>query len=195
MADKPDLFSKLFRSTKKNLKNQKQEKKSKPGNKQALGGSPKEKLDKKSAPAKIKIPLSGGKIDLYQTCPRKFYYTYIKKLRTNSAPGAHLCFDQSLHKALTDFYRDKNKEEPFKLEKLGKFLAKNWDNRGYKDKEQELEFKNIAVAAMKNYFNKYCQKPPRHIETDYFFKVDLFGSEYSGKIDRVDELPDGSIEL
>ena len=195
MPDKPDLFSKLFRSTKNNLKKQQKENKPRPKNRQSLGGSPKEKLDKKSSPAKIKIPLSGGKVDLYQTCPRKFYYSHIKKIRINSAPGAHLCFDQSLHKALTDFYRDKNKNEPFKLEKLGQFLARNWDNRGYKDKQQELEFKNIAVVAMKNYFEKYCKKPPRHIETDYFFKVDLFGCEYSGKIDRVDKLADGSIEL
>jgi RecB family exonuclease len=195
MAEKPDLFSKLFRSTKDNLKKQNIEKKEKKAESKGLGGSPREKAPPEKGPAKIKIPLSGGKVDLYLTCPKKFHYTYVRKIRKGGAPGAHLSFDQSLHAALRDFYRDKSPGEPFKIEKLAQFLIKNWDSRGYKSPEEELEFKNLATTAMKNYFEKYCQTPPRHIEVDYFFKVDLFGGEYSGKIDRVDKLADGTLEL
>lgn len=196
MAEKPDLFSKLFRSTKSHLKKQQVEKKAaKPENK-ASAASPREKNPPQEAgPAKIKIPLSGGKIDLYLTCPKKFHYTYIRKVRKGGPQGAHLSFDQSLHAALGDFYKDKIPNEPFKIDKLASSLITNWDKRGYKTPEEETEFKNLATTAMKNYFAKYCQTPSKHLEVDYFFKVDLFGGQYSGKIDRVDKLADGSLEL
>ncbi|GAB4275032.1 MAG: hypothetical protein Kow0029_15820 [Candidatus Rifleibacteriota bacterium] len=195
MAEKPDLFSKLFRSTKDHLKKQQIEKKEARQEKTYPASGAAKNDTRSNQPAKIKIPLSGSKIDLYLTCPKKFHYTYIRKVRKGNAPGANLSFDQSLHAALKDFYRDKKPDEPFKIEKLAGFLISNWDSRGYASPEEELEYKNLATAAMKNYFTKYCQVPSRHIEVDYFFKVDLFGGEYSGKIDRVDKLPDGSIEL
>lgn len=195
MADKPDLFSRLFRSTKDHLKKQQNDKAAnKPEEKKPMAEIPRPKSGEK-APAKIKVPLSGSKIDLYQTCPKKFHYTHIRKVRKGGSPGANLSFDQSLHGTLRDFYRDKKPDEAFKIEKMAQFLIANWDKKGYQDSEEELNFKNLATTAMKNYFQKFCQTPPRHIEVDYFFKVDLFGSEYSGKIDRVDRLPDGSLEL
>ena len=118
MAAKPDLFTKLFRSAKKNLKKQKSEIKQSQAekkNKPFPAASPREKQIPARTPAKIKIPLSGGKIDVYLTCPKKFHYSYIKKVRKGQNPGAHLCFDQSLHLALRDFYRQKLPEISFSL--------------------------------------------------------------------------------
>ncbi len=195
MADKPDLFSRLFRSTKDHLKKQQNDQAAKRTSAPTQPSSDSRSLKSEKPPAKIKIPLSGSKIDLYQTCPKKFHYTHIRKVKKSGSVGANLSFDQSLHGTLRDFYRDKSPEEPFRIEKLAEYLIKNWDKKGYQDPEEELSFKNQATAAMKNYFQKFCQTPSRHVETDYFFKVDLFGSEYSGKIDRVDRLPDGSLEL
>lgn len=194
MAEKPDLFSRLFRSTKDHLKKQQNDKNEKKPD-MPLAGSPRQKPGDKKEPAKIKLPLSGSKIELYLTCPKKFEYSHIKKVKKGGSPGANLSFDQSLHGALRDFYREKKADATFKIENLAQALIRNWDNKGYQDADEELTFKNMATVAMKNYFSKYCQVPSRHVEVDYFFKVDLFGGEYSGKIDRVDRLPDGSLEL
>lgn len=195
MADKPDLFSRLFRSTKDNLKKQQHNKEEKKPEAARPPVAPGKVKAPEKGPAKIKVPLSGSKIDLYQTCPKKFHFTQVSKIRKGTAPGANLSYDQSLHAALRDFYRGNKAGEPFKIEQLAQSLIKNWDKKGYQDPEEELHYKNLATAAMKNYFDKFCRVPSRHVEVDYFFKVDMFGGEYSGKIDRVDRLPDGSLEL
>ncbi|NCB37533.1 MAG: hypothetical protein EOM80_02080 [Erysipelotrichia bacterium] len=207
MADKPDLFSRLFRKTQEHKKNLEQKDKPAqekpspgrpvpPSNPSRQSEQPSSAAPKQPAgPAKIKTPLSGSKLDLYQTCPKKFYLTHIRKLKKPMGASPHLSFDQSIHKALQSYYRTKKQDEPFKLDRLLALLEENWDPRSFETAEQELEFKTQAEACLRSYFERYCQVPPRHIEVDYFFKVDIAGGEYTGKIDRIDRHPDGSLEL
>lgn len=204
MADKPDLFSRLFRKTQEHKKNldgkDKPPVQNRPGGKPAEPGLPgKSEIQKpqpeKGAPAKIKTSLSGSKLELYQTCPKKFYFTHIRRLQKPGLTSPQLTFDQTLHKTMQAFYRSKRTDTPFKLETLLNILNENWDPRGYESQAQELEYRSQAENGLRAYFSRYCQTTSRHIETDYFFKVDIAGGEYTGKIDRVDRHPDGSIEL
>lgn len=205
MAQKPDLFTRLFRKTKDIKKKIDQDKKPQ---KTSTAKRPLTKSGYRPPPvarapqgkngnnnARIKLPLSGGKIDMYLTCPKKFHYTHIRKIRKPSAPSPYLAFDQVLHNSLRDFYRDKKPTEQFKLSRLLNLLEQNWDKRAFETEEQGLEFYNLAESSLKQYFDSHCQVPPKHLETDYFFKVDLSGGEYSGKIDRVDKHVDGTFEL
>ncbi len=205
MADKPDLFSRLFRKTQDHKKSLEQkEKPVTPGKPpvqgptgQGAAGKPATPATKTpdNGPAKIKTSLSGSKLDLYQTCPKKFYFTHIRRLQRPAGASPHLSFDQTLHKTMAAFYRSKKADEPFKLDRLLALLTENWDPRGYESPAQEAEFRLQAENGLRAYFDKYCKGPSRHIEVDYFFKVDIAGGEYTGKIDRVDRNPDGSIEL
>ena len=91
MADKPDLFSRLFRKTQDHKKSLEQkEKPVTPGKPpvqgptgQGAAGKPATPATKTpdNGPAKIKTSLSGSKLDLYQTCPKKFYFTHIRRLQ------------------------------------------------------------------------------------------------------------------
>lgn len=196
MADKPDLFSRLFRKTQEHKKNLEQKDKTPAKPSQPVKPTePAARPSAANAPAKIKVPLSGSKIELYQTCPKKFYFTYIGKISRPRTASPHLSFDKALHDTLKQFYMHKLQAEPFKLDQLLKFLDENWDPRGFESPEQEHEFRSSAENGLRRYFEQYCQAPSRHIEVDYFFKVDISGGEYSGKIDRVDRHPDGTIEL
>lgn len=193
MVNKPNLFSKLFRSVKDNKKREQIHQKA-PVRKQQTTAI---KQDSKSQKSKerVKMPLSGSKVEMYLNCPRKFYYSQVKKVKIPSAPSPHLAFDKALHNSLRDFYKFKKKHEPFLLNNLFELLEKHWDSRAFESQEQELEFKNLAEASLKHYFETFCAVPPRNIEVDYFFKVDLHGGIYSGKIDRIDRHPDGSLEV
>ncbi len=205
MADKPDLFSRLFRKTQDHKKSLEQKDKptttgvpptARPTQPPGAPRPPEQKpATGNAAPAKIKTSLSGSKIELYQTCPKKFYFTHIRKLQKPAGVSPHLSFDQTLHKTLQMFYRGKKADEPFRLDRLFALLDQNWDTRGFESPEQEQEFRSLAENGLRLYFERYCQGPSRHIEVDYFFKVDVAGGEYTGKIDRVDRNPDGSIEL
>ncbi|MBU1109769.1 MAG: PD-(D/E)XK nuclease family protein, partial [Candidatus Riflebacteria bacterium] len=204
MADKPDLFSRLFRKTQDHKKDLEQKKPVpamrpptpavRPQLKPVATSIPSNK-ESSRVDEKTKLPLSGSKIDLYLTCPKKFHFTYIRKVKKPAVASPHLSFDQSLHATLSKFYKNKRANEPFKLDRLFALLEESWDPRGYENEEQQREFRNSAESALRIYFERYCQTPPRHEEVDYFFKIDLAGGDYSGKIDRVDRHPDGTYEL
>ncbi len=221
MPDKPDLFQKLFRKTKENLEKKPQPTPPQPAPSQPAkkpvigapaqtGGAPAARPGgATSAPAKpappagkpptepkkIKVPLTGGKLEAYRSCPRKFSFAYLEKAASSRGPSHYLSFDSSLHAALKLFYRTRKPNEPLKLENLLKFYASSWDSRGYDNPEHEKEVRAEGEKALANYFEKFCKGPPKAAEVDYFFKVELFGGEYSGKIDRVDKFPDGTLEF
>ncbi|MDD3146613.1 MAG: PD-(D/E)XK nuclease family protein, partial [Candidatus Riflebacteria bacterium] len=193
MADKPDLFSRLFRKTQDHKKSLEQKDKQ-PASPRPVPANPVEKPVQEK-PAKIKASLSGSKLELYQTCPKKFYFTHVKRVPRPAGASPHLSFDQALHKSMAAYYRGKRADEPFKLDRLLNLLNENWDSRGFESQNQENEFRSQAENGLRAYFDRFCQGPSRHIEVDYFFKVDIAGGEYTGKIDRVDRNPDGTIEL
>ncbi|NLI79935.1 MAG: PD-(D/E)XK nuclease family protein [Candidatus Riflebacteria bacterium] len=189
MADKPNLFQKLFRKTKENLEK-------KPPEAAPPGRPPRPPTPPAAPPQKkFKIPLTPGKIEVYRTCPKKFHFSYIEKAPQGTAPAPNLSFDQSLHTALKVFFKSRGANEPLKLEKLMQLLGTSWDSRGYESAEQEQQFRHDAEAALRLFHQNFCQTPPRAVEIDYFFKIDLFGGEFSGRMDRVDQHPDGSIEI
>ncbi|RCK78345.1 MAG: hypothetical protein OZSIB_1587 [Candidatus Ozemobacter sibiricus] len=190
MADKPNLFQKLFRKTQEHL-----DKKPPAGAPPTRGGAPPAGAPPAPPPKKFKIPLTPGKIEVYRTCPKKFHFSYIEKAPQSASPAPHLAFDSSLHTALKVFFKTRSPNEPLKLERLLHLLDTHWDSQGYESTEQERQFRHDAESALRLFFQNFCQTPPRAIEIDFFFKIDLFGGEFSGRLDRVDQHPDGSIEI
>ena len=144
-----------------------------------------------------KLYVTGSKLDTYITCPRKYYYANIRKLQNNynNKRSPLLAFDQSIHKTLNSFYRFHNNNEPFDFAKMLKCLDYNWRNSEFETQEISSEYKEIALNCLKEYFGKFCNDCDKHIETDFFFKTDISGVEYGGKIDRIDKNPDGSLEI
>lgn len=143
-----------------------------------------------------KLYITGGKLDTYQTCPKKYYYANIRKLQKPfEKPSPLLVFDQSIHKALKSFYQFHNNKEPFDFAKLRKCLDYSWHNSDFEKPEISSEYKDLAINILKNYFEKINESEDKHIDTDYFFKANLAGIEYGGKIDRIDKNPDGSLEI
>ena len=147
--------------------------------------------------SKSNIYITGSKLETYITCPRKYYFANVRKLQNFSSKRSPLlAFDQSIHKTLCSFYRFHNNSEPFDYTKLLKSLDYNWHSTDYETNESSLEYKEMAISFLKNYFEKYCCKfEDKHIDTDYFFKTTISGIEYGGKIDRIDKNTDGTLEI
>ena len=144
-----------------------------------------------------KLYITGSRLETYISCPRKYYYANIRKLQKPFGKKSPLlAFDQSLHKTLTSFYRFHNNIEPFDYAKLLRFLSFNWRDSDYETPEMASEYKESAITCLKNYFANYCNdSTDKHIETDFFFKTEISGIEYGGKIDRIDKNEDGTLEI
>ena len=144
----------------------------------------------------MKLYITGSRLETYVSCPYKYYLANVRKLQKPfGKPSPLLAFDQALHKALSSFYRFHNHNEPFDYAKLLKCLDYNWRHSDFETPEESAEYKAAAANSLKQYYEKYCYSEDKHIDIDNFFKTDIDGIEYGGKIDRIDKKDDGTLEI
>jgi DNA helicase-2/ATP-dependent DNA helicase PcrA len=138
--------------------------------------------------------LSYSQIDTFQTCPMHYKLKYIYKVPT--PPSASQSFGTAIHGTLKNFFEEvaAGKKPTDKL--LYDLLEANWVEEGYKSKSHEKEFfqkgKDYLVGFLKNGFNPKI----RTIALEQPFTV-LIGKDLKigGRLDRIDDLGNGEIEI
>lgn len=117
--------------------------------------------------------LSPSSINLYKQCPRKWYYRYVKRMKT--LPSIHLTRGTIAHSALEDFYQinlENFSQENYKHELKGvlfDLFNKHWNN-----KKEELESLNLTeeqiqfyymetIDMLTNWFNRFLGKFEKNI--------------------------------
>jgi DNA helicase-2/ATP-dependent DNA helicase PcrA len=138
--------------------------------------------------------LSYSQIETFQTCPLHYKLRYIYKVPT--PPSASQSFGTAMHATLKNFFEEiKNGIKPSdKL--LYELLEKNWVKEGYKTKSHEKEFFNkgklYLFGFLKNGFSP--KNLPVALEQTFTVPVgkDL---KIGGRVDRVDDIGDGTIEV
>ena len=161
---------------------------------QSLIASKQENYIKISCP-QIRMNLSGSKIETFLSCPLKFKFSYIKKSYTPYSSSPTLAFDSLIHKTLSSFYRTCIRTQTYNKETLIKSLELNFDSSYFGSNEIAQEMKLQAEEALNNYFEQHSRIESSILEIDYFLKTKILNNEFSGKVDRVDKLPNGNIEL
>ncbi len=131
--------------------------------------------------------LSYSQIQTFLDCPLHYKAKYILKLPT--APSAALSFGIAIHGSLKDIFSISTKDPTA-------ILKKNWIPDGYLSKKHEQEYfakgERILTHFLKNEYDPKHQ--PRLLEE--MFTVPLNPMlKIGGKIDRVDVLPNGQIEI
>ena len=156
--------------------------------------------------------LSYSQIETFEICPLHYKLRYIYKVPT--PPSASQSFGTSMHATLKDFYEiAQNDRSHFAkasrdhLENLIlQILEKGWIKEGYKDKKHEKDFfekgKLYLSGFLKDEFNP--KNLPVTFEQPFVLPlrslarrgvVPSASLKIGGKIDRVDQLADGSIEI
>lgn len=137
--------------------------------------------------------LSYSQFDTFKMCPLKYNFRYLMKVPEPPAHAAN--FGSSVHKTLNEFYLlMKNGEKP-SLELLERLYQKNWIPYGYDSKDHEKTRKDRGWEILKNYFEKNS-KPwvvPMYLEQPFNLKIGDFW--VTGRIDRIDRLEDGGLEV
>lgn len=160
--------------------------------------------------------LSYSQIEAFRTCPLHYKLRYIYKLPT--PPSASQSFGTTIHATLEQFYKTIVKNNrPLKSLIFGIF-DNNWVKEGYKDKSQEKEFYNkgkvYLTGFLENFYNPKLipaatelpfivpvnYKLPARIATQSVIGGQITDDKLKplkigGKIDRVDSLEDGTIEI
>ena len=124
--------------------------------------------------------LSYSQIETFKVCPLHYKLRYILKIPTQ--PTASLSFGISMHAALKNL-SEKN---------IAKQLRANWIYEGYLSKEQSQEFFEKGVRFLKEYLKRNFLNKVSLTEQPFMIPIskDL---KVGGRIDRIDNLPDGKI--
>ncbi len=153
--------------------------------------------DSKKIPLKIDY-LSYSQIETFKTCPLHYKLKYILKIPTPQSPAQS--FGTSIHATLKDFYEAVGSgQKP--TEKLAEeLLIKNWIRDGYQNKNHEQkmikEGNKFLASYLENFFDK--NRIPVAMEQPFLIPLTATGErplKIGGKIDRIDDLGGGNIEI
>ncbi len=148
------------------------------------------------------LRLSATDLDLYLTCPLK--YKFARVFGIPQTPTINMRFGILIHNVLQRFHEPAlaragagpDGADPDQgLEHLMGLLDQGWRRTGFGESHDELQFLDRARAAMRSYWSNEMSSDstPAFLERQFEFKV---GSHWvRGRVDRIDQGPDGSHEV
>jgi DNA helicase II / ATP-dependent DNA helicase PcrA len=135
--------------------------------------------------------ISYSQIQTFECCPLHYKLKYILKIP--SAPVPALSFGSSVHAVLRDYYQSIIKGEVVDKTLVEKLLKNAWIDEGYSSRSHEKSAYDHAKLILNRYIEKNGIHKPLAVETPFQFYVGKM--KVGGRIDRVDKLDDGRIEI
>lgn len=138
--------------------------------------------------------ISYSALQAFDICPLHYKARYIVGIPT--VPSSAQSFGIALHETLSEFYKKVLKKEPVTQKLLLELLEKNWVSEGYQSRGHEKEARDRAYHILTTYFKDKFDKKTHIKEVEMKFSFHLGNNlRVIGTMDRVDELPDGTIEI
>jgi DNA helicase II / ATP-dependent DNA helicase PcrA len=135
------------------------------------------------------LMLSASDIDTYRICPLK--YKFARVFRIPQEPTIHQRFGIVLHQVLERFHRQGGGS----LESLMDLFEASWRRSGFGDSDDELQFRERAVAALESYWRRDQDSDSEAVWFERSFAFKIGPHLLRGRVDRVDRHPDGTYEL
>lgn len=142
-----------------------------------------------------KPTLSPSKISTYLACRVMYHYTYIDKIgRFYYRPKAYHSFGASLHRTLEDFHKSGGAETQSPGELVEK-LHTMWTSQGYASLAEEEERIGMAAEYLEHYHRNYLVEGVKTLFAEKQLKWDMESFVLLGRLDRLDQHPDGTLEV
>jgi ATP-dependent DNA helicase UvrD/PcrA len=135
------------------------------------------------------LMLSASDIDTYRICPLK--YKFARVFRIPQEPTIHQRFGIVLHQVLERFHSQGGGS----LEDLMELFHASWRRSGFGDSDDELQFRERAVAALESYWRHDRESDSEAVWFERSFAFRIGPHLLRGRVDRVDRHPDGTFEL
>jgi putative RecB family exonuclease len=144
-----------------------------------------------------KPTLSPSKITTYLACPSKYYWTYVDpRGKWLIKARSHYSFGTSLHNVLQRFHDSKDTGVQTSEQAIA-VLEDTWIEAGYFCAQEMHEALSDARMILTSYFEAHQHEKnegvPIYVERQ--FRTDLGPFVLIGRVDRVDEFPDGRIDV
>lgn len=137
--------------------------------------------------------ISYSQIQTFRTCPLHYKLKYI--LNLPSPPSPALSYGISVHSVLRDFFLLLKDKQDVKVDTIQELLKNNWVNQGFTSKTHEQQTYQQAEIMLEKFAKETLQQPPDTLAVEMPFNFWLDKLKVGGRIDRIDTLPDGRIEI
>lgn len=138
--------------------------------------------------------LSYSQIDTFLTCPLQYKYRYVIKLPVPQS--AALSFGDTIHRTMERFYKLVQENKKPTVDDLLSIYNQQWKSIGYGNKQYEMKMRIHGEELLRGFYtNGYSPGViPKNLEESFKLKITP-ALTIGGKVDRVDQLPDGKIEI
>lgn len=144
-----------------------------------------------------KPTLSPSKITTYLACPSKYRWTYVDErgrwfLRSKS----YFSFGTTLHKVLQRFH-DSGDTGVETVEQAVAAVEESWIDAGYRSAQEMQEARGEGKSIVAAYVEQATLAPTgaKTIMVEKQLRVEFDDFVLIGRLDRVDEWPDGTLEI
>lgn len=137
-------------------------------------------------------PLSYTKFRMYSTCPLMYKLFYIDG--HPERPRPEYSFGRSVHAAIQAFHE--REPPPATLEELMGYLDQHWVTEGHRSPDEEAGQRELARRILRDFFEDETRdgyRAPLAVEMSFNIEVD--GIPLTGRMDAVNRLEDGSLEV
>lgn len=171
-------------------------------------------INKKEISREVKYILpakfSFSQLATFSNCPFQYKLAYLLKIPIAEKPI--FIFGKVIHSVLRDFLAQiinpggvqpglfgkqaKNETSIPSLNELLAIYEKQWHQDGYNSKEEREKFKKKGEEALKKFYERLKETGrPNTIYLEKMFNMKIGGYLIIGAIDRIDKLPDGTVEI
>ena len=171
---------------------------------------------RQSMPYKIPASFSFSQIRSYETCPYQYKLAHIIKIPTKS--NAHFSFGTSIHSTLQKFYermqelnaqtqtslfegvitteaKQSHEVKVPTLDELLEIYRSSFILDWYKDKTQKENYFKKGQEILKLFYSSQENNWRVPLALESAFKIKVGDYTLRGRIDRIDQLPDGTLEI
>ena len=138
--------------------------------------------------------VSYSQLQTFQVCPLHYKLRYI--LNVPTAPTSALSYGISVHSTLRDFVQLVKDGQEARPNMMPNILKDNWIPLGYAGKSHAEQAQKQAGVMLTDFATKYLEEKPNTLAIELPFNFWLKNTlKVGGRIDRIDTLPDGRVEI
>jgi RecB family exonuclease len=140
--------------------------------------------------------ISYSRFATYQTCPQQYKLQYVEKVAVPTPVVLH--FGSAVHEALNFMYAPRHLRMP-EVEQVVEAFVQAWGAREREVPEEERQrYFEQGVEMLRRHYKSHCEREEGRTTaaTEQFFNIPFDdGHLLTGRIDRVDVLPENKLEI
>lgn len=145
-----------------------------------------------------KVVLSPSRLNDYLECPRKFFYVKVLGIDVEEADWDAANYGSIIHELLENAVKTAKQTGKYpEFDDVKKAFYQGLDSERFTSAAMKEKYEKLGIQTLQNFYPYFTQFSVNNIEDiEHSFKDLAVGEDFiTGKIDRVEKLPDGTYAL